>query len=65
MGYKDDNFGSEATLFPSRVVGETTDGWLLEVDIPKNAMPNNSLNFQISYNGNKDVSTQVQKEVQL
>lgn len=65
MGYKDNNSGSESTLFPSRVVGETKDGWLLEVDIPKNAVPNNTLSFQVSYNGDKDVSTQVKKEVQL
>ena len=65
MGYKDDNISSESTLFPSRIVEEAKDGWLLEVEIPKNAVPNNTLNFQMTYNNDKTISTQVRKDVQL
>ena len=65
MGYKDDNISSESTLFPSRIAGETKDGWLLEVEIPQNAVPNNCLNFQWIYNDDRTISTQVRKEVQL
>ena len=55
----------ESTEFPSRIVGETDDGWLCEVDVVSGARPENTLHFQFSYDGDKDVTVQVEKDIQL
>lgn len=54
-----------STEFPSRIVSETPDGWICEVDIVKDAKPSNTLYFQFTYDDGKDVTVQIEKEVDL
>ena len=56
---------SETVGFDSRILEETPDGWRCEIDIPKNAKPDNTLYIQFTYNDDKDVTVQIEQNVQL
>ena len=52
-----------STEFESRIIGETDDGWLCEVAVPEGARPDNTLYFQFTYDGDDDVSVQIEQPV--
>ena len=63
--YRDDAGGSETVAFDSRIVDETEDGWRCEIDIPDNAVPQNELALQFTYNNDSNVSVQIIEEITL
>ena len=65
MAQKSGSTTYESTEFPSRIVGETPDGWRCVVDIPHGAKRENTLYFQFSYDGDKDVTVQIEHEITL
>ena len=65
MAQREGSSSYETTAFDSRIVQETEDGWLCEIDIPRTAKPDNELALQFSYNGDKDVTVQILQEVQI
>ena len=65
LARKDGSTTFQSTEFPSRIVGDTSDGWLCTVDVPKGAKPDNSLSFQFTYDGDKDAIVQIQEDVAL
>lgn len=65
MARKDGGTTYESSEFPSRIVGETADGWLCEVEIPTGAKRENTLSFQFTYDDDEDVTVQIQNEITL
>ena len=65
LAQRDGSGTYETVSFDSRIVRETEDGWLCEINVPATAKPDNELALQFSYNGDKDVTVQIMQDVKL
>ena len=65
LARKNDSSTYESTSFDARIVEETSDGWRCTVSIPSGAKSDNKLYFQFTYEGDKDISVQIEQDISL
>lgn len=64
LAHREGSSSSYETMeFPSKIIGEDDDGWTIRVDALSGAKEENTLYVQMSYNGNRDVDVQIEKDV--
>lgn len=65
MAYREGTNTAESSAFESRIVEETEDGWLCEVEVREDAVPSNTLYLQFTYDNADDVSVQIEQPVEF